>query len=145
MKRSAIILVLLFSSNMLSLSQNGNKNQTEKGSELFEQLVQIATSILQGKNYSEFRENISTETYVINNNSYESIFELLSNPSKREMFVEGKGTKTGFIHLWLPDNQNEAYLVLETKSEDTTKTNWHSILFKYGENQKWQILSWHKS
>lgn len=145
MKRTALILVVLFSTILFSLPKSGNDNKNAKGSELVEQLVSMVTSILQGKNYTDFRENIFPEAYVINNNTYESIFEVLSNPTKKEMFVESKETKTGFVHLWLSDNQKEAYMVLETKSSDNTKTSWHSILFKIGENQKWQILSWHKS
>jgi hypothetical protein len=61
------------------------------------------------------------------------------------MFIEGKDIKVGFVHLWMPDSQKEAYMILETKSADNTKISWHSILFKYGENKNWQILSWHKS
>lgn len=145
MKRIALILVVLFSSIALSTPISGGDSKKINKTELVEQLVSMVTSILQGKDYTTFRENISPEAYVINNNSYESIFELLSNPSKKDMFIEGNETKVGFFHLWMPDNQKEAYLVLETKVLDNVKHSWHSILFKVGDNQKWQILSWHKS
>ena len=145
MKRIALILVVLFSATLFSLQKSSGYNKNAKDSELVEQLVPIVLSLLQGSDYTEFKENISTEAYLINNNTYESIFEVLSNPTKKEMFVEGKEIKTGFIHLWLPDNEKEAYMVLETKSADNLKISWHSILFKNGENHKWQILSWHKS
>ncbi len=145
MKRIAVILIVLFSSIVFSSPKRGDDSNKTNNTELIEQLVPMVTSILQGKDITEFRDNISLEAYVINNNSYESIFEVLGNHSKKEMFVEGKEIKVGFVHLWLPDNQKEAYMVLETKSADNTKTSWHSILFKIGENKKWQILSWHKS
>ncbi|MDP3581088.1 MAG: hypothetical protein Q8S39_04075 [Ignavibacteria bacterium] len=145
MKRIALILVVLFSSIAFSSPISGDDSKKINKPELVEQLVLMVTSILQGKDYTAFRENISPEAYVINNNSYESIFELLGNPSKKDTFIEGKNTSAGFFHLWMPDNQKEAYLVLETKTLDNIKHSWHSILFKVGDNQKWQILSWHKS
>lgn len=145
MKRTALIVFLMFATNMFALPISGDENKKVMDSELVEQLVSMVTSILQGKDYTEFRENISPEAYVINNNSYESIFEVLSNSTKREIFIESNEIKIGFVRLWLPDNQKEAYMVLETKSANNSKINWHSILFKIGKNQKWQILSWHKS
>jgi hypothetical protein len=144
MKRTIVILIVLFYAIAFS-SPHLVDDKSSKDSLLVEQLVSIVTSILQGKDYSEFRENISPEAYVINNNTYESIFEVLDNPAKKEKFIEVKETKIGFVHLWMPDNQDNAYMVLETKSDDSSKTSWHSILFKFGENKKWQILSWHKS
>jgi len=145
MKQIVVILVVLFSSLVFCSPISGDDNKKTNNAELVEQLVSMVTSILEGKDYTKFIENISSEAYVINNNAYESIFEVLDNHSKKEKFIEGKEIKVGFVHLWLPDNQKEAYMVLETKSADNTKTSWNSILFKIGDNQKWQILSWHKS
>ena len=145
MKRTAVILVVLFYSIAFSSSLSGDAGKKTNNADIVKQLVPMVKSILQGKDYNEFRENISPEAYVINNNTYESIFEVLGNQSKKEMFIEGKGIKAEFVQLWLSDNQKEAYMVLETKSADNAKTSWHSILFKIGENKKWQILSWHKS
>lgn len=145
MKRSALILVALFSSIMFSLPLVGDDNKAAKSSELTEQLVSTVTSILQGKDYSEIRENISPEAYVINNNTYESILEVLDNSFKREIFIEGKEVKVGYVHLRVTDDHKNAYLVLQTKNGDNGTTSWHSIYFNLGKNQKWQILSWHKS
>jgi hypothetical protein len=124
---------------------SGDDSKKTNNSEFVEQLVSIVTSILQGKDITEFRDNISPEAYLINNKTYESIFEVLGNHSKKEIFVEGKEVKVGSVHLRLMENQKEAYMVLRTKSTDNVKTSWHSILFRIGENNKWQILSWHKS
>jgi hypothetical protein len=144
MKKTAVILIILFYNLAFSSPQiEGYKNV--KDSALVEQLVVIVTSILHGNEYTRFKENISPEAYVIYNNTYESIFEVLENPSKKEKFIEVKEILVSFVHLWMPDDQNTAYMVLETKSADKTKITWHSILFKIGENKKWQILSWHKS
>lgn len=144
MKKSALILVVLFSSILFSSPLSSDGTQNSKNPELVEQFVSIVISILRGKDYTQFRDNISPEAYVINNNTYESIYEVLGNSSKSKMFLEGEGTKFGFVRLWMPDEKN-AYMVLQTKSDDNTKTNWHSILLKMGENNKWQILSWHAS
>lgn len=145
MKRSALVFVVLFSSIMFSSPLIGDDNKNVNSIELTEQLVLMVTSILQGKDYSEFRENISPEAYLINNNTYESIFEVLGNPSKKEIFIEGKEAEVGYIHLWITDDQKNAYLVLQTKNAVSGKTSWHSLFFKLGENQKWQICSWHRS
>ena len=145
MKRIALILVVLFSTILFSLPKSGDDIKNAEGSEIVEKLVSIIKPVLEGKDYSEFKDNISPEAYVINRNTYESIFEILDNPAKKETFIEGEGIKVDFIHIWLFDNQKEAYMVLETKSADNKNTSWHSILFKMNENQKWQILGWHKS
>ena len=145
MKSKIIILITLLSTIIFSAPNNYGENETVIEAELVDQLVMIVTSIIQGKDYTEFRENISPEAYVICDNSYESIFEVLSNPIKKEKFIEREETKTGILRMWIPEQQNEAYMILETKSDDNMTTNWHSIIFKIGKNQKWQILNWHKS
>ncbi len=145
MKRTALILAVVFSSIIFSSPLIGDDSKNEKSSELHEQLVSMVTSILQGKDYSEFRENISPEANLINNKTYDNIFEVLGNSSKKDIFIEGKEAEVRYVHLWLPENQKTAHLVLQTKNSNNGKTSWHSILFKMGENQKWQILSWHKS
>ncbi|WKZ71122.1 MAG: hypothetical protein QY331_07640 [Melioribacteraceae bacterium] len=145
MKRIVVILFVLFSSIVFSSPKSGDDSNKTNNTELIEQLVPMVKSILQGKDITELKENISPEAYVINNNTYESIFEVLGNQSKKEMFIDGKEIKVEFVYLWLPEDKKEAYMVLETKSIDNTKTSWHSILFKIGVNNKWQILSWHKS
>ena len=144
MKKKVVILIILFYAIAYSSPQIGD-DKIAKDSVLVEKLISIVTSILQGKDYFEFRGNISPEAYVILNNTYESIFEVLGNPAKRESFIEAKEIIVSFVHLWMPDDQNTAYMVLETKSPNNAKINWHSILFKFGEHKKWQILSWHKS
>jgi len=144
MKKIVVILIILFYAIVYS-SPHITDDRSVKDSALVEQLVSIVTSILQGRDYAELRGNISPEAYIIYQNTYESIFEILDNPTKKELFIEVKETEVGFLHLWMPDDQTNAYMVLETKSADKTKITWHSILFKIGENKKWQILSWHKS
>ncbi len=144
MKKKIVILIVLFYAIAFS-SPHIVYDKSSKDSALVEQLVSIVTSILQGKDYSDLMENISHEAYVIYNNSYESIFEVLDDPSKKESFIEVKETEVGFLHIWMPDDQTNAYMVLETKSADNALKSWHSILFKIGKNKKWQILSWHKS
>jgi hypothetical protein len=144
MKRIVVVLIALVSFASYNSPINGD-NDKSNNSELVEKLVPIVKSILEGDDYSKFKANISPEAYVINANTYESIFEILDNPTKKEKFIEGKGIKVEFVHLWLSDNQSEAYMVLETKSSDNRKTSWDSIYFNTNKEHKWQILSWHKS
>jgi hypothetical protein len=35
-------------------------------------------------------------------------------------------------------------MIMQTTTVDE-KISWHSIFFKLSENDKWQILNWHKS
>jgi hypothetical protein len=144
MKKKVVILIVLFYAIAFSSPHNVD-DKSSKDSALVEQLVSIVTSILQVKDYSELRENISPEASVIYNSSYESIFEVLADPSKKESFIEVKETEVGFLHLWMPGGQTSAYMILETKSVDNAEKSWNSILFKIGKNKKWQIISWHKS
>ncbi len=108
MKRTALILMVLFSPILFSQPKNGDENINSKDSELVEQLVTMVTSILKGEDYSDYKENISPEAYVINNNSYESIYEILSNSPKRETFIEGSDTKVGIVRLWIPNEEKNA-------------------------------------
>jgi hypothetical protein len=145
MKRIVLIPIVMFTLFACYTPVNGDDSNKQNNSELIEKLFPIVKSVLEGKDFSEFKDNISPEAYVINGKTYESIFEILGNPSKKETFIEGEEIKFEYAHLLLSDNQDEAYLILETKSSDNTKTSWHSILFKLCNNRQWQILSWHKS
>lgn len=144
MKRIVLILIVLFSFLGFNAPVNGDDSVKSNNSELTENFISIVKSVL-GDEYSKFQENISSGAYLINGNKYESLIETLGNPEKKELFKEGMDIKIEYFHLWLSDDQNEAYLVFETKSEDDTKVFWHSILFKADKDQTWQILSWHKS
>ncbi len=145
MKKSAVIFVVLFSTILLSAPKNGNEKKESEDTKISDQLVSIVTSIIRGEDYTQFKANISPEAYLISNKSYESIFEILSNPAKQSELIEGKDTKIQFFSLRMPDNQKDAYMVLETKSGDNQESNWHSVFFKLNENNTWQILGWHIS
>lgn len=145
MKRSAFILVILISSIALSFPKGGDTNKEAGRAEVVKQILPIVKSILQGEDFSVYKENIAPGAYLIDGSSYESMDEVLKNSSERRSFVEGKGFVIQYVHLWMPDNKKSAYMILETKYSNGTKTCWHSILFELNKNQKWEILSWHKS
>ena len=145
MKKTAVILVLLLTTMIFSAPENGNEKIDVKDPKVAEQLVSIVKTIIKGEDYSAFIKNISPEAYLINSKSYDNVFEVLSNSIKKSKLIEGEDTKIQFYSLRIPDNINGAYLMLETKSADDTKTNWHSVFFILNENQEWQILGWHKS
>ena len=84
MKKTVVILVVLFSTIIFSSPLFGDNNKKADSHELVKELVSVVTSILQGKDYNNFRNNISPEVYVIINNNYESVFEVLGNSSKYE-------------------------------------------------------------
>ena len=69
MKRTAVILVVLFYSIAFSSPLSGDAGKKTNNADIVKQLVPMVKSILQGKDYNEFRENISPEAYVINNNT----------------------------------------------------------------------------
>ena len=137
------ILVLIATTLSFVFSQNLLSDDREK-SKLFdvqEQLSSIVVGILTENNFNSYKENISPEAYIIVDNNYQSIFEVLDNPPQN--FTKGKETIVGFIHIWLTDD-NKAYMIMQTTTVDE-KISWHSIFFKLSENDKWQILNWHKS
>jgi hypothetical protein len=109
-----------------------------------EQMTKMIISILQDGSYLTYKDFISPEAYVINNNSYESFFALMKNNSDRESFIEGKDIKVGYVNVTIPDNKS-AFMVLKTQSAEGSETHWHSVYFVLGKNNKWQIYSWHKS
>lgn len=144
MKKTAVFLIVLFST--IAFSHPGsNHGKSSDNSTPFKQLVPIALSILKGDNSAEIRENISPEAYILDNNSYESLFEVLNNLEKRQKLEEGNEIHPEFYRIMGSDDRTNALLILETKTNDNTKTYWHSIYFEIGKSNKWQIMSWHKS
>ena len=97
------------------------------------------------EDYSAIKPNISSEAYLISNKSYEHIFETLNNPEKQSNLIEGKEAEIKFFSLRVSDDENSAYLVVETSSKENNVPIWHSIFFRLNENNMWQILGWHKS
>ena len=142
MKRKALFIIAVFSIAAFSLPLNG-KGKDLKDTKPYKQIMPIALSILEGNYSTKIKDNISPEAYLINNNQYESLFEVLENPAKRKEFIEDKNTKVEFSQIIMPDEKTTAYIILKTKS--AKKTNWHTIFFEIGKNKKWQVVSWHKS
>jgi len=142
MKRTALFIIAVFSIAAFSPPLNGQGKNLED-SKPYKQLMPVALSILEGNYSPKLKDNISPEAYLINNNTYESLFEVLGNPEKRKTFIEDKNTVVEFSQIIMPDDKTTAYVIFETKSENIT--NWHTIFFEIGKNKKWQVVSWHKS
>ncbi len=144
MKGSAFILAILISSVAFSSPKRSSDNDAGNP-EVVKQILPIVKSVLQGADFSAVREYIDPGAYVIDGNRYESMNELLKNKSERNSFVEGKGLVVEYLHLWMPDDGKSAYMVIETKYANGTRTCWDSVLFQLKEDEKWEIISWHKS
>ena len=144
MKKFIFISILLFATIIFSMHKIENSPRKVSKSELTNQLVSIAISVLEGKDYSDFRNSISPYASVIIDNKHESMTAILGNSIKRAKFVEGKSVKVEYVRLWFPENQENAFMVLETKSQDGKVVNWHTIYFTLAGSTDWQILSWHK-
>lgn len=127
MKKTAVIIVLLFSMVSFSAAKNLMIHPKNDGIELIEELTTIAKSLLEGTNLEEIKSNISHEAFLISNNNSESIWEILGNPSKRENFIDGKEVEIITVNIRRPDEGKCAYMTLQTKSEDNDKVNWHTI------------------
>ena len=140
----ALVIVLLVSQNNYASIHLNNQNET-KDANVIEELISSAISILNDSNEKPLKELFSPEAYVINDNQYQSAFEVLANPNKKEKFVIGKNIYVEFSYARIPDNFENAYLVLKTFNEADNTTNWHTILHIYKGDGNWQILSWHKS
>ena len=145
MKKLAVILVFLLSTNLFSQSNVENVDKNLEDSRIPDQLLAIVTSIIQGDDDSQFKMNISPGAYLINNKTYENMFDVLSDPEKKSNLVETKETEVQYLSLRVPDDLNSAYLVIETKSKVKNVHNWHSVSFKLSKDNTWVIVGWHKS
>lgn len=144
MKKAVLLPIFLFLS--ISFTYPFNLTGEKSGNpQPYEQLVAVAMTILEGNYSPEIKKNISPEAYIIYDNYYESLFEVLSDPVKRQELEEGKAIRPEYSQLTLSEDHTNAYLVLETRANDHTKTNWHTIYFKMGKNKQWQIIGWHAS
>lgn len=145
MKKYVVVLMLIFPLLVFALKTENTCKSKVLEESYAEKIISVLVPFLQGESNSDIKSKFSPEAYVIYDNNYESIFEVLTNSSKRERFLVGRDIHTGFIYLRINEVKDLAYLVFETKSNENTKSNWHSLLIKINENDKWQILSWHKS
>ena len=136
MKKLMLFVFVLIT--LISFAEDSEKQSSSQ--EIQHQLISIVKPILAGDYTEQQKSNIHNETYIINQTSYESIFEILNNPEKRKSFVEGKNINFEFIKIRVTDNKQNAYMVFNTNSD-----NWHSVLFEKDENNSWKIVSWHKS
>lgn len=143
MKKTIVILLLFYYSTSIFAQINNTVCQPSLNSEHIEKFLSIITPLLKGEDYTSIKNNISPEAYIIINNCYESLFEILFNPSIKGNFTLGENLKIKFLRLILQEENENAYLILEI--DKGNKTNWHSILFGMNQNNDWQILSWHKS
>jgi hypothetical protein len=56
----------------------------------------------------------------------------MESSSKRELFIEDKGSKAGYLRDWLPDDQENTHMILRIKSFIVKKAIWHLFLLKFG-------------
>lgn len=136
MKKLLLVLFLLITSLSIATNSSGQPSSQE----IQYQLISIVKPILTGDYTEQQKSNIHNEAYIINHNSFESIFEVLNNPEKRKSIVEGKNMNFEFIKIRVTDDQQNAYMVFNTNA-----ASWHSVLFEKDENSNWKIVSWHKS
>lgn len=143
MKKTLFTLLLFYCSTINYSQIDGIVSHPSQSTELIDRFLSIITPMLSGEDITNITNNISPEAYIIINNKYESIFEILLNPIKMSSLIEGEDIQYAFLHLILQADNKNAYLVLETKQNK--RSSWHTILFRMADNNLWQILSWHKS
>lgn len=143
MKKTLFTLLLFYCSTINYSQIDGIVSHPSQSTELIDRFLSIITPMLSGEDITNITNNISPEAYIIINNKYESIFEILLNPIKMSSLIEGEDIQYAFLHLILQADNKNAYFVLETKHNK--RSSWHTILFRMADNNLWQILSWHKS
>ena len=142
-KKSLVAFILLFSVAVSAQSsQNSEKNLLDQN--IPEKVLNTVLSILQDNPINDLKSIFTPDAYLINIDSYLSVYEVFNNPKEKAKFIESKNMRLGVMRLTVPENQENAYMVLETKSENE-KSYWHSIYFNIDENSEWKIASWHKS
>lgn len=135
-------MLLLF--NQLSASNSSESEEKGKKAE-YEAIFKMVIDIAENGSYQKYKDKISTGAYIIYNNNYESLYEVLGNPSKKEKFVESCKLKPEIMRYFAPTNKESSYMIIQTKSEDGSESHWHSIYFKRDETGEIQLESWHKS
>lgn len=142
-KNSLIALIFLFSISVSAQSsQNSEENLLDQN--IPEKVLNTVLSILQDNPINDLKSNFTPDAYLINSDSYLSVFEVFNDSVEKAKFIESKNVRVGVMRLTIPNNKENAYMVLETKSENE-KSYWHSIYFNIDENSEWKIASWHKS
>lgn len=142
-KNSLIALIFLFSISVSAQSsQNSEENLLDQN--IPEKVLKTVLSILQDNPINDLKSHCTPDAYLINSDSYLSVFEVFNDPVEKAKFIESKNVRLGVMRLTIPNNKENAYMVLETKSENE-KSYWHSIYFNIDENSEWKIASWHKS
>ena len=143
MRKTKLLLAVLFSSIFLS---NQFFAQTPPNSEKeHEAILKMVLDIAENGNYQKYRDNLSPDAYIIYDGSYESLFEVLGNESKKEDFIPGGEIKPATMQYLSPKEQNTVQMVLQTKSVDDSEANWHSFYFERNKKGELQLKLWHKS
>lgn len=134
--------VLFYSTSILSQNKSDHSNSS-KDNLPNNVLISIVISVLSNKDLQQMYDFISPEAYIILDNKYESLFEVLRDKITKEKLLGNLDQAFQFMRLWLSDDQKTAYLIIESKGDN--KSIWHTILFTKKENNNWQIVNWHRS
>jgi hypothetical protein len=143
MRKTKLFLAVLFSSIFLS---NQIFAQTPPDSEKEHKFIlQMVLDIAENGNYQKYQDSLTPEAYVIYDGSYESLFEVLGNPSKKEKFIVGSEIKPATMRYSSPNEENTVHMVIQTKNIDDSEVNWHSLYFERSEDGNLRLKLWHQS
>lgn len=143
MKKIIVILFVLFYTTSV-ISQYKSEGSFSTDNQIIQNdLLTIVKSVLSSKDLQQISNYLSPEAYIILDNKYESLFEVLQNMAKKEKVLGNTDLTFSFMRLWISNDEKTAYLILESKADK--KPIWHSIFFNKKESNNWQIINWHKS
>ena len=143
MKKVLFLFCVLFYTTSILSQYKSDKSNSTNDKLPNNVLISIVKSVLSNKDLQQMYDFISPEAYIILDNKYESLFEVLRDKMIKEKLLGNLDQAFQFMRLWLSDDQKTAYLIIESKGDN--KSIWHTILFTKKENNNWQIVNWHRS
>ncbi len=136
----AVVVVLLFVFVPVALSQNTASSASNR--DKFLGLIQTADDILAGKNLEQAKTFIRPGARLVSGARYENLLDIVSGNVKGVSL-----TDTSYHGIMVAgqtnDSEDMGFFVLKTRTSDTSKVRFHSIVFSKDSTGQYKINIWH--
>ncbi len=127
-----VLLIIVPSSNRALCQDNRGK---------FLDLIQTAWDILAGKNTQQAKSSIAHGSRLICGSKYEDLLSVVSRQTDGCSLVD-----TSYHGVMVSGQTNPSedmgYFVLKTRTSDTTKVRFHTVVFMKDSTGQYKIFSW---
>jgi TonB family protein len=104
-------------------------------------LQEDVIKLLHGESTESVKTKIGSTAYVVIGKTDQYLPSLLSDKAKRNLLVEGAGSKVEYSRLALSDSGDMAFLVLKTKPPKKGE-RFHTVIFRKSADDTWSIVAW---